>query len=201
MRQSLAILILGVLVVLNPLRGFGDGDMPQTQKGGEQYIQWTRDVTAALLKSLDTFTLRLEYHGPASAEHRPVFLSVQPAPSILPPSYLTARIEREEAAAIIRHLAASGFLYRGSINREKLLAAPKEPYFTLDVSGNKNDAYFEHVPWTNEPYDWHWMKCPPLRQQIDALRRVVIGDAAKTLDKFRKQLDKSPPAGALPQSR
>jgi hypothetical protein len=200
MRKHFEILILGVLAASNPLCGFGDGNMPQSQKGTEQYIQWTRNATTALLKNLDTFTLRLEYHGPAPAEHRPVFLGVQPAPSILPPTYLTARIAREEAAAIVGHLAASGFLYRGTINRAKLLA-PKEPYYTLSIATGERDDYFEHIPWTTAPYPWHGMTCPPLHQQIDSLRSVTISDAAKTLDVFRKQLDKSLPAGALPQSR
>jgi hypothetical protein len=193
MRRSLPILILGTLVALCLSGRLSAAEMPNSQKGGEQYVEWTRRVTTLALKNLDNFKLTLEYHGPAPRDGRSVYLSVQPAASDLPSAYLKARLSKEEAAAIVGHLAASGFLYRGSINREKRLIAPKEPYYTLSVSVGDHEQYFEHIPWTAESYDWHWMKCPPLHQQIDALRIVVVGEAAKALDALRKQVSDSPP--------
>ena len=200
MREHLPAVIRVILVVSWPLCGLGAAELPQSQTGADQYIQTTRNAAKTLLKNLDKFTFRLEYHGPAPHDDRSVFLSVQPAASILPPTFLKGRISTEEAAAIVGHLAASGFLYRGSVNGCKYLALPTEPYYSLSVSAGEHENYFEPIPWTTEPYKWHGMKCPPLHEQIDALRTVVIADAAKTLDVLRKHLNNSPPAGARPSS-
>lgn len=161
------------------------GKSPAVRISG-QGLWITRNATASLLTELDTFCLSLVYHGAKPERYKPLYLSVKPAPASVPASYVKVRITETASAAIIGHLATTGMLYRGSLNRAKRLVRP-EPCFTLSVSNGKV-GYVEHIPWTSESYTWHGMNCPPLLDQLAALRLVITGDAASALDALFDEL-------------
>ncbi|HJZ82753.1 MAG TPA: hypothetical protein VKD91_20480 [Pyrinomonadaceae bacterium] len=154
----------------------------------EQYVNITRSAVRSLKTSLDTFHLSLDYHGPDRDKYS-LYLSVDVLPEKLPANYLRTRISKEQALIIIGHLAGDGFLYRGSINRVKQLVQPKEPYYLLLVQGDRNDAYFEFIPGTAGPNQWHGVVRPTMLEQMKALRAVLTDDAGEMADKLFKALE------------
>lgn len=105
-----------------------------------------RAAVEALKENVKEFRFTLEYHGPDAAKFYSLQLSVSPLPDSLPPSTLGVRITEADAAVLIGHLANDGCLYRGTINRSKLLKTPDEPYYRVSVQGTARDEYHEFVP-------------------------------------------------------
>lgn len=161
-----------------------DANPVDTTKGSLQRVNWTRSAVDSLAAHLDGFRLDLKYHGPDRRMKHWISLTVNPAKDNPPGSREVIRISRERALMIIGHLASDGLLYRGTINRAKLLVLPKGPYCTVSVRARAGDEYFEHVPSSSASYRWHGVVRPPLAAQLDRLRLVCSGEAAEAVDKL-----------------
>lgn len=147
-------------------------DGKQRELGEIQKKRATERATNAINEHIETFQMKLVYHGPRLDKHPSLWLGVEQPPAILPENYLVVRITEAQAKRIVRHLAETGFLWRGTINRAKQIAAPRVPYDTWHVQGKRNDEYFEHVPIGRE-----------LIERLAGLRRVLDRDAAKAVNK------------------
>lgn len=116
----------------------------------------------------------------------------------LPPSYSAVQISEYQAAVLVGHLATDGFLYRGTINRMKMLVIPVEPYYFLWVKGKDGAQYYEYVPWTEASYRWHFMTRPPKLQQMDNIRAVLVGEAGEAMDRLLKAVERQRKPRAKP---
>lgn len=142
---------------------------------------------AQLKANLDQFRLSLWALGAWDGKHVNLTLTVPvDAPADHSPledagpqreheTRTVVRISKEQAAKIIEHLAAEGFLGRadrvGRIDRR--LAGPAVTFNVYDGPGPQR--YFELIGWR-----------PELLQRLDALRQVLDGEAGKALDGLLK---------------
>ncbi len=129
--------------------------------------------TAARVKALNgdvhAFTLELHYVGPADKPLPGLSLRV---PFRADPSAPAAlQITKEEAAAIIVHLADDGFVARAVNVAQVDIQPPRGPTYTLRVAGPEELVLFESFGWNLA-----------MLRRLDALRRVLDGHAGKAMD-------------------
>jgi hypothetical protein len=141
--------------------------------------QWAGKLKA----DIDRFRLSVWLCDERNAEHHNLTLHVPAAPPAPvcpfcgfrkpPHKLLSARIDAKQAAKIIDHLAAEGFLDRC----RNVAGMPMEPTafpgLVLKAFGPDGTTLFDEVH-----------KPQQMRQRLEALRRVVAGDAVKAIDKL-----------------
>jgi hypothetical protein len=149
-------------------------------------VRMTRDAVESLRANMDRFRFDLSYHGQDAGTYRSLHLGVQPATQT---NDSFVQISRDQAELIVGWLARDGMLYRGSINRMKLLVQPREPYYDLRIQGAENGSYFEFLPWGSQPYPWHNMIRPPLAEWVGDLRGVLSGKAGEAIYALAKPLE------------
>ena len=142
----------------------------------------TDDAVKVLKGDLDKFHLQLQYHGDMD---KPIYsLWLQTAPMAVkkwPADVLLAQgLPKEQAVKIIDHLAASGFLANANaaVNPDNTKrAVPKGPAYTLTVYGDGAHEYYTVLGWDLA-----------MIRQLDALRQVLEGEAAKAMDQLLARL-------------
>lgn len=164
----------------NPADGTAGGSLQETNA--------TRKAVDSLAAHLDGFRLDLKYHGADRRVKRWISLMVSPTVDNPPSSRKVVRVPEERALMILGYLASDGLLYRGTVNRVKLLVLPKGPYCTVNVRAREGDEYFEHVPSSSASYRWHGVTRPPLAAQLDRLRLVCSGEAAEVVDQLAREV-------------
>lgn len=125
---------------------------------------------ARLLKQqIDHFRLRIEYLGPPlPSKFQVLELSVPPMlPKAFPEGHWFAQIDIQQATRIIEHLTSRGFL--GPSEQ----APPKAPCIILTV-----EQYRASFGWAL-----------PMLERLEALRKVLDGDAAKAMDRLLEALE------------
>ena len=194
MKASTTIGLLGVLLLIAvavpfflPTTRTDASDAPRGSiRVSDQQVQITRSAVASLQAHVDTFSLKLSYHGPDPKTYRSLHIGVKPPIQKRSDSFV--KISKDQAMVLIGCLARDGMLYRGAINSEKSLVQPKGPHYFLYVQAAEDRAYFEYIPWGGKPYRWHGHLLPPLLQQVTNLRGVLVGEAAKAIDALAKPL-------------
>ncbi len=129
--------------------------------------------TAARVKALTAdvhaFTLELHYVGPADKPFPGLSLRV---PLRADPSAPAAiQITKDEAAALIAHLADDGFIARAINVAQTDIQPPRGPTYTLTVGGPEELVLFESFGWNLA-----------MLRRLDALRRALDGHAGKAMD-------------------
>lgn len=138
----------------------------------------TDEAVKVLKSDLDRFRLQLQYYGDSD---KPVYsLWLQTAPMAVkkwPADILLVQgLPKAQAVKIIDHLAASGFLAKANaaVNQDNTKRAlPQGSAYALTVYGAGAHEYYAVLGW-----DLAMLK------QLDALRQVLEGDAAKAMDQL-----------------
>jgi len=136
-----------------------------------------------LLKSqVARFVLEVRYYGPQD-KTKPFFSLTLSAAGLAgglkrAPWAPAVQISKAQALKIIDHLHATGALNKAGNLRTKGLAPPKGPTYSLIVKG------LPQLP-LHDPLGWDLK----MLQRLDALRKVLDGDAAKAMDKLLKALE------------
>lgn len=188
-RHTVAFILVGALLIaLSQPPAFAT-DEADTAGVSERYVLATRAAVVSLRSNVKDFQLSLIYHGVDTDNSLSIHLSVAPLSPDSPASHRRVRIDKDQAAILIGHLAGDGFLYRGTVNREKQRMRPDEPYYQLVVAADKQEQYVNALPLGVSSYRWHGTSRPPLAQQIDGLRAVLTGEAGNAMDELRETLE------------
>lgn len=169
----ISIILIGFLEML--------GYCAEGNKASNSCEKHKQEITDRAVKSLeghlDQFRLEVQYHGPDKKKSCSLWLSTSKPPKTLPAHYFSVQISKAQAKKIIKHLAETDFLWRGSFNRWAQLEMPKSPFYTLYVESKKGDAYFEHV-----------VVGRALVKQLKGLSGVLDGKAEKAMKKLIESL-------------
>lgn len=129
--------------------------------------------TAALVKALNAdvhvFMLELRYVGPANKAFPGLSLRVPVRSDPSAPAAI--QITKEEASAIIAHLADDGFIARATNVAQIDIQPPHGPTYTLTVYGPEELVLFESLGWNLA-----------MLRRLDALRRALDADAGEAMD-------------------
>jgi hypothetical protein len=141
----------------------------------------TAERAKLLKKNISTFWLLVEYYGPQDDRAGPrctLWLTrpPRPRPSRYLPTWLFVEINRDLAAALIDHSAGMGLL-ASAADVVKPGPRPKGPAYVLWI-GCKERMFRQALGW-----DLNMLK------RLDALRKVLTGDAAKAMGKLLKTLE------------
>ena len=165
----------------NGLRGVKAlSDTPENRAAVIKAVK-TAERTEMLKKKVDEFALVIAYFGPRDSE-KPFLSAVLsvpelPRPDLVGPHHWRAvQISKSQASKIIDHLASEGFLARATDVQGKTVTYPKGPAYVLKIT--RRDLFYRDLGW-----DLKMLK------RLDALRKVLEGDAAKAMDKLLKALD------------
>ena len=138
---------------------------------------------AELLKGTKRFRLVLQYHGRQPWLSRYLSLdlfTLRPVEHWKPRHCRRAGISRDQAARIIDHLAAEGFLEHSvnilAVDHQRSLARAN---YSLTIRGPAKTILREDLGWSLE-----------MLKRLDSLRKVLDGDAAKAMDKVVNRLRK-----------
>ena len=150
-----------------------------------------------LMDNLDAFEFGLAYVGNENGKYNSVYLSVPPADSKPLAETRPIRISKEQAAAIVKHFATSGFISQGIANAEKLLAIPPKPYAVMGISlrGMKFTC-FAYNSWSAKRQH-HGIAYPSLLDILKPFLAVLDGDAAIAIGNIVTQLENEPPLPAF----
>lgn len=132
---------------------------------------------AGMLKAdVKTFMLSLDYHGKQDKPYYRLLLSVSQVPVMeKAPFTEVAQITKDEATAIIDHLAVDGFLDKAlDGNRNKGPVPPDGPNYTLTVRVENNGNPVVYQEWLG----WNLK----MLERLDELRKVLGTDAVKGMD-------------------
>ena len=134
-----------------------------------------------LKADIRNFVLRVWYYGPKDKGRTPyrwltLLHASGPRPSRAFPDGRFVNITERQAEKIIDHLAAEGFLSRAGTIGEKANVVYKGP------------AYFMTVPTGTKRLEATLGWGPEMLARLDALRKVLDGDAAKAMDGLLKRL-------------
>ena len=147
--------------------------------GGKRAPKGTREKAAAqraraLKRRLRDFDLHLKYYGETRKPFYNLRLSVPASKSTAAGFRLTVRVDKSQASRIVDHLVASGYFVRAEYvdprSRRETGRAPRGPRYLLTVS-NENMFFREDLGWKL-----------PMLTRLDALRKVLKGDAAVKMD-------------------
>jgi len=147
------------------------------------------DTAVEMLKAnLDNFGLFVTFSGDDKEPYGTIELATHCSDKTkTPPHWLgCADLGREGAAKVIEHLAASGFFDRATAiamsdqdARVKFYTSTNKPCYSLRVSAAYKDPQYHEI------LGWHLK----MLQRLDALRKVLDGDAAKLMDKLLLALE------------
>lgn len=134
------------------------------------------DLTAERIRSLrgasGNFWLSLSYHGPSDKAHPSLRLRTPERSPKPGPNVLDVHISRGQAGKIIDQLAADGLLARSDNTHARPRLRPTGPTYVLAISSDKT-RFEEDMGWDLE-----------MLSRLDALRKVLDGDAPKAMDKL-----------------
>jgi hypothetical protein len=128
-----------------------------------------------LKANLKSFELILNYHGDEDKPYYRLTLSVGPvAKAENNPFFRTAQITQDQAGRIVDLLVTEGFLDRAIDAGNKKIPPPPTPCYTMSVIHHDQAArheFYDVIGW-----DLQMLK------RLDALRAVLDGDAAQSMD-------------------
>ena len=157
--------------------------------GGDDWRGWEGNVGMALkaswragvlLQKIDTFELRVQFLLVPKTPERMMVLSVVPGPAGERPHTLHAVISKAEARKIITYLTTETFLAWALDSRDMMamsIVVSANPRCIVSVRTSEY-ACSQNLGWG-----------PPMLGRVDALRKVLEGDAAKVMDKLLKRLE------------
>ncbi len=139
----------------------------------------TAERVRKLKAGIDSFKLALGYNGPQDKLlYRSLVLSVPTALVKAAPGSDYVIISQKQAEKIIEHLANDGFLNRAfDITNVLIDRRPRGPIYSMQVNSGKMRLH-EYLGW-----DMKMLK------RLDALRKVLDGEAAKAMDELLKRLE------------
>lgn len=116
-----------------------------------KYIKGRPAAAQALLKAMNSFTLKIEYHGPNSEAYPSVWMTTDPKlPDKLPPKWqVEQNLSQVWAYQALDHLVKAGRLQPESIDAERKRAPSKEPFYSLNVSASGVDEITFSLGWGN----------------------------------------------------
>ncbi len=170
------------LALTSALRAAAPATQPATQPSNR-----TAARVEKLKADLKTFQLRLHYTGEQDKPFYNLLLTVPNPPERFrdDPFDPQVQITAKEAEKIIDHLAGDGFFDRAlDGNRNASPAAPNGPYYTLMVWVDHNGEQDLVEEWL--PVD------PSIFPHLDGLRKILDGEAAKSLDLLINRLSGFP---------
>jgi inhibitor of cysteine peptidase len=127
----------------------------------------TAERVRALKADLGSFVLRLVYCGDQDKPFYVLVLHVGPMEEKSAPFFEVVTITEAQAARLIDHLAADGFLSRAG----PPVSGAGEPCYVLTVQSKSTGAMAENLGWD-----------AGMLARLDGLRSVMDGDAAKAMD-------------------
>jgi hypothetical protein len=159
--------------------------MLETDENRRQIEDITNSIKArppaaqALLKAMRSFTLKIEYHGPASASYPSVWCTTNPKlPDELPSKWLVMQnLSDLWAYQAVDHLVGAGMLKPETIRAQRKRPRPQEPFYSLTLSADGVDELIYYLGWGKEAY-----------ARIEALGRAIQydrGTIAKVLLKLK----------------
>ena len=131
----------------------------------------TAERARRLKVAVDWFTLDLWYLGDQDKPFYNLTLRVPKIKGRRSPFSPAVQLTKKEALAIIDHLAKDGYLRRAGNQSLKDLKAPAGPTYGLFVRGPRGLELYEFLGWDLG-----------MLRRLDALRKVLDGDAAKKMD-------------------
>ena len=148
------------------------------------YVKARPAAAQALLKSMNTITLKLEYHGPKADVHPSVwFTTRRELPAKIPAKWIVEQnLSQGWAYQAVDHLMKAGTLKPESIDAERKRPRPTEPFYTLTLSAAGVDELTFHLGWAKEAH-----------ARIEALGRAMEydrGPIAKLLAKLKDEEEK-----------
>jgi len=161
--------------------------IPDTDENRKQievitkYVKGRPPAAQGFLKAMNSFTLKIEYHGPKSDAYPSVWFTTNPKlPDKLPPKWLVEQnLSHVWAYQVLDHLVKAGMLKPESIDAERKRAQSKEPFYSLTLSANGVDEITFYIGWGKEA-----------RGGIEALGRAMQfdqGAIAKVLAKLKDE--------------
>jgi hypothetical protein len=114
-----------------------------------EYVKTRPPAAQALLKAMNSFTLKIEYHGPKSDAYPSVWFSTNPKlPDKLPPKWLVEQnLSHYWAYQAVDYLVKAGMLKSESIDAERKRPQSKEPFYSLTLSADGVDEITFHLGW------------------------------------------------------
>jgi len=128
--------------------------------------------------NINSFALQVWYHGPKPKPYYRLLLTAVPIERKERPFEMIRFLNARQAEKIIDHLAVEGFLTHAVKMDKKTTKVYKGP------------AYFMTIPMGISRLDGTLGWGPGLLKRLDALRKVLDGDAAKAMDKLLAQLER-----------
>jgi hypothetical protein len=164
--------------------------LPDTDENRKEIEAVTKHIKArpptalALLKTVGSFTLKIEYHGPEGDSHPSVWCTTNPKlPDKLPAKWLVMQnLSDLWAYQAVDHLVRAGMLTAERIDAERKRRRPKEPFYSLTLSADGVDETTFSLGWGKAAHE-----------RIESLGRAVEydhGAIAKVLAKLKEEEEK-----------
>ena len=169
------------------LDALGEGKAVDGGPGATKPATKPSDQTAGRVKQLQTgiknFSLAISYMGPQDKPYYNLILHVAPMEILRNDLFhLDVQITETEASKIITHMATEGFLDRAidlsnGANHQAVLIGPLYSLTTTATSPPERSEFSEPLAW-----DVSMLK------QLDALREILEGEAAKQMNVLLERL-------------
>lgn len=149
-----------------------------------EYVKTRPPAAQALLKAMNSFTLKIEYFGPKSDAYPSIWFTTNPKlPDKLAPKWLVEQNLSEVWAHLaLDHLVKAGMLKPERIDAERKRPRSKEPFYSLTLSADGVDETSFHLGWGKAAHE-----------RIETLGRAMEyeqGAIAKVLAKLKDEAER-----------
>jgi hypothetical protein len=180
--------------------GLADQRATDTDRPGPQPSANTQKAVEMLKANLDNFGLFVTFSSDGKEPYGTIELATHCSEkSKTPPHWLgCADLGKEGAEKVIDHLAACGYFDRATAiamsdqdARVRFYSSENQPYYSLQAAAAyKDPQYHEILGWDLK-----------MLQRLDALRKVLDGDAAELMDKLLRALEPQRKKWAKPEKQ